>query len=146
MSVERTKNIVDPYIKDHNPKALAEDAIFILMATGEEVIGRENIGLTLQYFYQQAFEAFFEPNNLRLWEALKRTITEFLTRVWRSGALFGETDDKAFYVRIDEGLNPPSTRALGRLYIEIGVAPARPAEFIIVRIGLWRGGAELTEA
>ena len=64
MSVERTKNIVDPYIKDHNPKALAEDAIFILMATGEEVIGRENIGLTLQYFYQQAFEAFFEPNNL----------------------------------------------------------------------------------
>ena len=89
--------------------------------------------------------AVFEPNNLRLWEALKRTITDFLTRVWRDGALFGATPEQAFYVRIDEAINPPSTRALGRLYIEIGVAPARPAEFIIVRIGLWDGGSEVSE-
>src|SRR5581483_12010411 len=75
--------------------------------------------------------AVFEPNGLPLWKKLNRTITEFLTRVWRDGALFGATADKAFYVRIDEALNPPSTRAQGRLYIEIGVAPVRPAEFII---------------
>ena len=49
------------------------------------------------------------------------------------------------HVRIDEGLNPDSTRALGRLYIEIGVRPAYPAEFIIVRIGLWQGGADISE-
>ena len=67
-------------------------------------------------------------------------------RVWQDGALFGDTSDKAYYVRIDEALNPPSTRAIGRLYIEIGVAPVRPAEFIIVRIGLWDGGSEVTEA
>ena len=89
--------------------------------------------------------AVFEPNNLALWQKLKRTITEFLTRVWRDGALFGETADKAFYVRIDEVLNPPSTQALGRLYIEIGVRPTYPAEFIIVRIGIWQGGAETSE-
>lgn len=89
--------------------------------------------------------AVFEPNNLQLWQKLKRTITEFLTRVWRDGALFGETADQAFYVRIDEALNPPSTRALGRLYIEIGVRPSYPAEFIIVRIGIWPGGAEVSE-
>ena len=89
--------------------------------------------------------AVFEPNNLLLWQKLKRTITEFLTRVWRDGALFGETADKAFYVRIDEALNPDSTRALGRLYIEIGVRPSYPAEFIIVRIGIWQGGAEVSE-
>jgi len=89
--------------------------------------------------------AVFEPNNLSLWGALKRTISEFLTRVWRDGALFGPTADKAFYVRIDEGLNPPSTRALGQLYIEIGVAPSYPAEFVIVRIGLWDGGAAISE-
>lgn len=89
--------------------------------------------------------AVFEPNNLALWQKLKRTITEFLTRVWRDGALFGDSAEKAFYVRIDEALNPPPTRAIGRLYIEIGVAPVRPAEFIIVRIGLWDGGAEVTE-
>jgi hypothetical protein len=89
--------------------------------------------------------AVFEPNGLPLWQQLKRAITEFLTRVWRDGALFGDSPDKAFYVRIDEALNPPSVRALGRLYIEIGVAAVLPAEFIIVRIGLWDGGAEVTE-
>jgi len=49
-------------------------------------------------------------------------------------------------VRIDEGLNPPSERALGRLHIEIKVAPVRPAEFIIVRIGLWDGGGDVSES
>ena len=104
----------------------------------------------LMIYIEQSIEqgirwAVFEPNGLPLWQKLKRTITEFLTRVWRDGALFGATADKAFYVRIDEALNPPSTRALGRLYIEIGVAAVRPAEFIIVRIGLWDGGAEVLE-
>jgi uncharacterized protein len=89
--------------------------------------------------------AVFEPNNQALWQKLKRTISEFLTRVWRDGALFGEKPEQAFYVRIDEALNPPSTRALGQLYIEIAVAPVRPAEFIVVRIGLWDGGSEVSE-
>ena len=89
--------------------------------------------------------AVFEPNNLQLWQKLKRTITEFLTRVWQDGALFGATAKEAFYVRIDEALNPDSERALGRLYIEIGVRPSYPAEFIIVRIGIWQGGSEVSE-
>jgi phage tail sheath protein FI len=89
--------------------------------------------------------AVFEPNNTSLWEKLRRTITDFLTSVWRDGALFGETADKAFYVRIDEALNPDSERALGRLHIEIGVRPSYPAEFIIVRIGIWYGGSQVTE-
>lgn len=90
--------------------------------------------------------AVFEPNNTGLWEKLRRSITDFLTRVWREGALFGETADKAFYVRIDDVLNPPATQALGRLYIEIGVRPSYPAEFIIVRIGIWYGGTQVTES
>jgi phage tail sheath protein FI len=89
--------------------------------------------------------AVFEPNNLQLWQKLKRTITEFLTRVWRDGALFGAKPEDAFYVRIDEALNPSSTQALGRLYIEIGVRPSYPAEFIIARIGIWQGGTEVSE-
>lgn len=89
--------------------------------------------------------AVFQPNNLQLWQKLKRTISEFLTRVWRDGALFGKTAQDAFYVRIDEALNPPSTQALGRLYIEIGVRPSYPAEFIVVRIGIWQGGSEIAE-
>ncbi|NJL22941.1 MAG: phage tail sheath family protein [Leptolyngbyaceae cyanobacterium SM1_3_5] len=89
--------------------------------------------------------AVFEPNNLQLWQKVKRTITEFLTRVWRDGALFGATTNEAFYVRIDETLNPFSEQALGRLNIEIGLRPTYPAEFIIVRIGIWQGDAEVTE-
>ena len=104
----------------------------------------------LMIYIEQSIEegirwAVFEPNGLPLWQKLKRTLNEFLTRVWRDGALFGATADKAFYVRIDEALNPPSTRALGILNIEIGVAVVRPAEFIVVKIGLWDGGASISE-
>ena len=89
--------------------------------------------------------AVFEPNNTALWAKLRRTITDFLTRVWRDGALFGAKPDDAFYVRIDESNNPPGERALGRLIIEIGLRPVYPAEFIIVRIGFWEGGSEVSE-
>jgi len=90
--------------------------------------------------------AVFEPNNLSLWQKLKRSITDFLIREWRDGALFGAKSSDAFYVRIDEVLNPFSEQALGRLNIEIGVRPTYPAEFIIVRIGIFQGGSEVTEA
>ena len=87
----------------------------------------------------------FEPHNPELWQKLKRTISAFLTQQWRDGALFGATEKDAFYVRIDEVLNPPDQRALGRLTIEIGVKPSYPAEFIVVRIGIWQGGSDITE-
>ena len=89
--------------------------------------------------------AVFEPNNTTLWKGLERSITEFLTRVWQSGALFGRTAAQAFYVKIDEELNPPAVRDLGQVIVEIGVAPVRPAEFVVVRLGLWDGGAQVSE-
>jgi phage tail sheath protein FI len=89
--------------------------------------------------------AVFEPNDLSLWKKLNRTLVEFLTRVWRSGALFGATAAQAFYVKIDEENNPPATRALGQVIIEIGLAPVRPAEFVVVRIGMWDGGSNVSE-
>ena len=57
--------------------------------------------------------AVFEPNDLDLWQRVKRTITAFLTRVWRDGALFGATADEAFYVKCDEELNPSEVRDAG---------------------------------
>ena len=89
--------------------------------------------------------AVFEPNNLGLWQRVKQSIVDFLSRVWRDGALFGERPDQAFYVRIDEALNPFAEQQLGRLNIEVGIRPAYPAEFIIVRIGIWPGGSEVSE-
>jgi uncharacterized protein len=90
--------------------------------------------------------AVFEPNNLALWKKLDRKISEFLNRVWRDGALFGATPEEAFYVKCDEELNPESVRALGQVIVEVGVAPVRPAEFVIIRIGQWAGGSETTES
>jgi len=89
--------------------------------------------------------ALFEPHNPPLWQKLKRTITGFLTEQWRDGALFGTKPEEAFYVRIDEVLNTDYERSLGRLHIEIGVRPSYPAEFIIVRIGIWQGGSAVSE-
>jgi Bacteriophage tail sheath protein len=78
--------------------------------------------------------AVFQPNNLELWGQLKRQVTEFLTRVWRSGALVGAKPEEAFRVRIDDELNPPSTIALGQLIIEVRLAPTTPAEFVVFQI------------
>jgi Bacteriophage tail sheath protein len=78
--------------------------------------------------------AVFEPNNTALWQKVKRTVSEFLDRVWRTGALIGDKPEEAYRVRIDDELNPPSTIALGQLVIEVRVAPTTPAEFVVFQI------------
>ena len=81
----------------------------------------------------------FEPNDSALWARVDRDISAFLRTVWRDGALFGNTPSEAFYVKVDEELNPPESRDLGRLIIEIGMCPVKPAEFVIFRISQWAG-------
>jgi uncharacterized protein len=76
----------------------------------------------------------FEPNTPNLWKRITRNVSDFLTTVWRSGALFGDTPQQAFYVKCDAETNPPEERELGRVVTEIGVAIVRPAEFVIFRI------------
>lgn len=78
--------------------------------------------------------AVFEPNDSALWGKIRRNVSAFLTNVWRSGALFGLTQQEAFYVKCDEETNPPEVRDLGQVIIEIGVAIVRPAEFVIFRV------------
>ncbi len=81
----------------------------------------------------------FEPNDMSLWAKITRNITAFLTTVWRSGALFGNTPQEAFYVRCDATTNPPELRELGQVVTEIGVAVVKPAEFVVFRISQWAG-------
>jgi len=83
----------------------------------------------------------FEPNDPDLWARVRRDVRAFLTTVWRSGALFGATPDQAFFVKCDEETNPQETRDLGQLIIEVGIAPVKPAEFVIFRISQWAGAA-----
>ncbi|BAY29268.1 phage tail sheath protein [Nostoc carneum NIES-2107] len=81
----------------------------------------------------------FEPNTPDLWARIRRSVTAFLTNVWRSGALFGNTPEQAFYVKCDEENNPPEVRDAGQVIIEIGVAVVKPAEFVIFRLSQWAG-------
>jgi phage tail sheath protein FI len=76
----------------------------------------------------------FEPNDQTLWAAVARDIDAFLTTLWQQGGLFGATPQEAFFVTCDASNNPPETRMLGQLYIDIGLAPVYPAEFVIIRI------------
>jgi phage tail sheath protein FI len=87
----------------------------------------------------------FEPNDMDLWERVKRTINSFLVRVWRDGALFGATPSEAFYVKCDAENNPSETIDAGQLFIDIGVAPVKPAEFVVFRIAQFSGGTSLME-
>jgi hypothetical protein len=81
----------------------------------------------------------FEPNDYSLWARVKRDISGFLRTVWRDGALFGLSPAEAFYVKCDAELNPSEVRDMGRLIIEIGMCPVKPAEFVIFRISQWAG-------
>jgi len=76
----------------------------------------------------------FEPNDPGLWGKVKRNLTAFLSRVWRDGALYGSVQEEAFFVKVDEENNPPEVRDAGQLVIEVGVAPVKPAEFVIIRV------------
>ncbi|WP_230474848.1 phage tail sheath family protein [Dyella monticola] len=76
----------------------------------------------------------FEPNDQTLWAAVTRDIDAFLTVLWGQGALLGAAAQEAFFITCDASNNPPQTRALGQLYIDIGLAPVYPAEFVIIRI------------
>jgi hypothetical protein len=76
----------------------------------------------------------FEPNTAELRERLLRTVTGFLRGLAARGAFAGRTEAESFFVRCGDDLNPPASQALGRLITEIGVAPASPLEYILVRI------------
>jgi phage tail sheath protein FI len=84
----------------------------------------------------------FEPNDRSLWAKVKRDVSSFLSVVWQGGALFGATPQEAFFVKVDDENNPPEVRDLGRLIIDVGVAPVKPAEFVVFRIAQKTQGAK----
>ena len=79
----------------------------------------------------------FEPNGDALWANVRRTIEDFLLNEWQRGALLGDKPEKAFFVRCDRSTMTQNDLDNGRLVCQIGVAPLRPAEFVIFRIGQW---------
>jgi hypothetical protein len=82
----------------------------------------------------------FEPNDEHLWMSLRISVSNFLTNVWRTGALFGSTPAEAFYVKCDAETNPPDVIEAGQVVCEVGISPVKPAEFVIFRLSQWTGG------
>ncbi|QHI72583.1 phage tail sheath family protein [Aminipila terrae] len=78
--------------------------------------------------------AVFEPNDEMLWVRVKRTIDVFLTGLWRVGSLAGSAPNEAFYVEVGRNTMSQDDIDNGRLVCVIGVAPVKPAEFVIFRI------------
>ncbi|HEY3736504.1 MAG TPA: phage tail sheath subtilisin-like domain-containing protein [Jatrophihabitans sp.] len=78
--------------------------------------------------------AVFEPNDVDLWEGVKRTLSGFLRGLWSAGALVGASPEQAFYVKCDAETNPPESIDEGKLVVEVGISPVKPAEFVIFRI------------
>jgi hypothetical protein len=89
--------------------------------------------------------AVFEPNDHTLWKKLSRDVRSYLMRVWRSGALFGQTPEEAFYVKCDNETNPRYLIDAGQVNVQIGICPVKPAEFVIFSIGQWDGGGLIEE-
>lgn len=78
--------------------------------------------------------AVFEPNAEPLWATVRRSVTNFLTAVWRDGALEGLTPEEAFFVKVDRTTMTQNDIDNGRLIVLVGIAPVKPAEFVIFRI------------
>jgi hypothetical protein len=81
--------------------------------------------------------AVFEPNGPALWGNIRRMIEDFLLNEWQMGALLGDKPEKAYFVRCDRSTMTQNDLDNGRLVCLVGVAPLRPAEFVIFRIGQW---------
>ena len=86
----------------------------------------------------------FEPNDRTLWKSIRRDIGAFLTRVWRDGALFGATPAEAFFVKCDEETNPPDVIDAGQVVAIVGIAPVKPAEFVIFQVMQSAAGAQVS--
>jgi len=85
----------------------------------------------------------FEPNERSLHKKITRDVRHFLTVLWREGALMGKTPEEAFFVQCDEETNPPEIVDLGMVVIRIGMAPVKPAEFVVFRIGQSASGTKV---
>ncbi|MEW5770367.1 MAG: phage tail sheath subtilisin-like domain-containing protein [Pseudomonadota bacterium] len=86
--------------------------------------------------------AVFEPNNERLWANIRTMVEDFLYVLWRDGALIGAKPEEAFFVRCDRTTMTQNDLDNGRMICLVGIAPSRPAEYVIFRVGQWTADAK----
>lgn len=86
--------------------------------------------------------AVFEPNGDLLWANVRRTVSDFLFNEFQMGALLGTKPEDAYFVKCDRSTMTQNDLDNGRLVCLVGVAPLRPAEFVIFRVGQWTANAK----
>lgn len=141
-----------------NPKGI--NAIRVFKGRGTRVWGARTLSSNSLWKYVNVRRLFlfleesidegtqfvvFEPNDPKLWARVIRTLTEFLTRVWRDGALMGSRPEEAFFIKADRTTMTQDDIDNGRLIVQVGVAPVKPAEFVIFRIAQFPGGTDIRE-
>jgi hypothetical protein len=77
----------------------------------------------------------FESNGEALWRNVRESVENFLSNEWKSGAIQGARPEEAFFVRCDRSTMTQNDLDNGRMICQVGVAPLKPAEFVIFRIG-----------
>jgi hypothetical protein len=87
----------------------------------------------------------FRVNDERLWKKLTSLVSRFLRGVFQVGGLKGTSESEAFFVKIDSTTTTPADILAGRLIAEIGLAPQRPAEFLVFRLSQFDGSSVVTE-
>jgi phage tail sheath protein FI len=97
-------------------------------------------------FLEQSIErgtqwVVFEPNDASLWASIRRNVSAFLRLQWREGRLAGLKEEEAFFVQCDETTNPPEVVDAGQVVTLVGVAPLKPAEFVVFRFQQMAGRA-----
>lgn len=90
--------------------------------------------------------AVFEPNDSVLWNTLQAGIEGYLNGIWQQGGLRGTSPEEAFYVKSDAEINPVSSIEAGIVNVEIGVALQYPAEFVVIKLSQWEGGASSSDS
>ncbi len=88
----------------------------------------------------------FEPNDEALWKAITRDVSAFLNLLWRQGAIRGSTPDQAYFVQCDAETNPDEVIDAGQVVVRVGIAPVKPAEFVVFRIGQSAAGSSIETA
>ena len=139
---------VSPVQQDElNPNGI--DAIRRIMNYGICIYGARTVSLDPEWKYVNVRRlaifienslynalqwAVFEPNGPNTWARVVRDVSAFMTGLWTAGQLFGNAAAEAFFVVCDSSNNPPDQRDLGRMFIDVGFAPLKPAEFVIISL------------
>jgi len=120
----------------HNPD---EDLTrFQLPTTDQQYVNLRRYLVSIEHSIDEGIQwAVFEPNGPALWTRVRSTVSDFLTQEWQSGRLLGTSADQAFFVHCDQSTMTQNDLDNGRLICVIGVAPVKPAEFVIFNIGQW---------